>query len=314
MICGSRQPHTSRSRLLPLLLLAPPSLAAQTPAYTPHRVYDTHAKKFIDFEMMTAKLAAADVVFVGEEHDDPPTHRMEHALLEGIARRRDAVLALEMFERDTQGALDAYLAGTTDEADFLAGARPWPRYVTDYRALVELAKERKWPVVAADVPRRFASMVARGGLAALDSLADTSRTQVAREIDCPDDDYAKRFRKEMDGMQGHGGAPASPEDTKARIERMYTAQCVKDETMAESVARVWEPGRLIVHFNGSFHSDFGLGAAARVKRRLPNARVVVVSMVPTPDLDQLDPRGDDRKRADYLLYVLKLATASPAPH
>ena len=297
--------------LLPILLLCPAFLAAQTPAYTPHRVYDSHAKTFIDFEAMTARLVQADVVFVGEEHDDPATHRMEYALLDGIARRRDAVLALEMFERDVQGELDAYLRGTKAEADFLAVSRPWPRYATDYRPLVELAREHKWPVIAGDVPRRFASLVARQGIEALDTLPDSSRAQIGRDISCPDDDYAERFRNEMGTMQGHGGAPISAEETKTRVERMYRAQCVKDETMAESVARAWQPGRLVVHFNGSFHSDYRWGTAARVDRRLPNARVIVVTAIPVPDLDRLDPKKADRKRADYLLYVLQPAVQSP---
>ena len=38
-----------------------------------------------------------------------------------------------------------------------------------------------------------------------------------------------------------------------------------------------------LHFNGAFHSDFGLGTASRVGRRLPAAALVVVSAVPTPD-------------------------------
>ena len=67
-------------------------LEGQGPSgYVPHRVYDGHAKKFVDFEGMTAKLARFDVVVIGEEHDDPATHRMELALLESIGRRRDSV-------------------------------------------------------------------------------------------------------------------------------------------------------------------------------------------------------------------------------
>ena len=85
-------------------------------------------------------------------------------MLEGLARRRlPVILSLEMFERDVQPALDAYLAGTVPEEEFLKGARPWPRYATDYRALVEIARAHGWPVVAANVPRRIAADVAKSG-------------------------------------------------------------------------------------------------------------------------------------------------------
>src|ERR1043166_5665436 len=117
-------------------LLAPPA-AAQTstpspqlpsslaPSYVPHRAYATRHKRFTDFETLVATVSGADLVFVGEEHDDPATHRMEVALLEGIARRRDSVVvALEMFERDVQPALDRYPAGAETEAELLSTSRP----------------------------------------------------------------------------------------------------------------------------------------------------------------------------------------------
>src|SRR5688572_1899793 len=81
------------------------------------------------------RLAAADVVFAGETHDDETTHRAELWLYEGLRERRQdqVVLALEMFERDVQPALDAYLRREIGEADFLARARPWGNYATAYR-------------------------------------------------------------------------------------------------------------------------------------------------------------------------------------
>src|SRR5688572_8828637 len=109
------------------------SETVSTAGYAPHRVYDAGRKRISDFEAMVAKLATYDVVFLGEQHDDPRTHQLQAAILEGIARRRTGpvVLALEMFERDVQAGLDAYLAGRTPEPEFLAAARPWPRYATD---------------------------------------------------------------------------------------------------------------------------------------------------------------------------------------
>jgi uncharacterized iron-regulated protein len=264
-------------------------------SYTPHRVYDTDRKKFIDFEEFVARLVKADLVFVGEQHDDPGTHRLELAILEGIARRRDSVvLALEMFERDVQPLLDGYVSRAVTEDSLLSGGRPWKNYREDYRPLVELARQKGWPVVASNVPRPLASMVARAGLGGLDTLMADRRATAATDLQCPEDEYYKRFVKEMGDLSGHG-PNNKPEDVKAAVNRMYLAQCVKDETMGESIARAFRPGRLVIHYNGSFHSDFGLGTATRAERRLGKVKTLVVTAVPVKDLDDLKVKKEERR-------------------
>lgn len=281
------------------------SLLAQ--GYVPHRVFDTAARQFTDFEAMTADLAQADVVFVGEQHDDPNTHRLERMLLEALAARKTRVLlSLEMFERDVQKPLDDFQTGYLSEAGFLRISRPWPRYVTDYKPLVDFAVERQWPVLAANVPRPIASEIAKAGVSVLESKPNAEKAWFAADRQCPvgEDEYYVRFKAVM-------GAHPSME----ALQRYYDSQCVKDETMAESIARAWTtasipgaPKPVVVHYNGAFHSDFGLGTASRTQRRLPAAKVVVVTMMPLADLKALDtvtPEGEDLKRARYLVYTTK---------
>lgn len=268
--------------------------------YVPHRVFDTAAGQFTDFEAMAADLVKADVVFVGEQHDDPNTHRLERMVLEALAARKArVVLSLEMFERDTQKALDEFQAGYLSEAGFLRVSRPWPRYGTDYKPLVDFAVERQWPVVAANIPRPLASEIAKTGISVLAGKSATEKAWFAAEHQCPvgEDEYYVRFKAVM------GSHP-----TMDALQRYYDSQCLKDETMAESIARAWTAGTVVVHYNGAFHSDFGLGTASRTQRRLPNAKVVVVTMLPLKDLAELTsvvPAGEDLKRARYLVYTVK---------
>jgi uncharacterized iron-regulated protein len=276
--------------------------------YTPHRVFNSAAETFNDFEMMMADLAKADVVFVGEEHDDRATHRLELAILEGLARRRGSIIvAMEMFERDTQAAVDDYLAGRIDESEFLKISRPWPNYATDYRPLVEFARMKGWHVIAGNVPRKYASQVARGGTPVLDTLPQAERDFVAVEISAPKDDYFKRFAEAMSAHPIGTGGNKSEAEEREMTERFYLAQCVKDDTMAESIARAYdssmEPKPLIVHFNGAFHSDYRLGTAARVRTRLEKVRVAVVSIVPQEQLDSIEA-DEYRERGDYIVFTL----------
>lgn len=286
-------------------LLLTAGVAAQS--YVPQRVFDTKTGAWTDFEGMSAAVAPADVIFVGEQHGDPNTHALERALLEALARRRpDIAVSLEFFERDTQATLDAYLAGTLDEAAFLKNGRPPSKYQTDYRPLIELARERRWPVIAANVPRPLAQGVAKTGLESLQALTAEQRPWVTADLQCPKDVYFDRFAQTMSGHPA-GEGPDAVAKQAAMVERYYYAQCLKDEVMGESIARVAKgpgEGPLVVHYNGSFHSDFRLGAAERAQRRLAGSRIAVITVLPVASLDGIDPSAEDRKRADYLIYTL----------
>ncbi len=295
--------------LVVLLLLAQATqTATPSPVYVPERVYDTRRQEFSDFEAMLADVVRADVVFLGEQHDDPNTHRLEAAVVEGLRRRgADVTLSLEMFERDVQPVLDDYLAGKVSEDAFLKGARPWPRYATDYRTLVEIARAEKWPVIAANVPRRLASETAKTGRSGINGLGPDDRALVARELECPLDAYFERFSESMGGHPASGSDAVSADERKATNERYYFSQCVKDETMAESIAGALErtAGRPIVHVNGAFHSDFGQGTVERIRRRATGRRIAVVSILPIKDIDAAAPSAEDLRRADYLVYTIK---------
>ena len=258
---------------------------------------------------MIERLARADVVFFGEQHDDPETHRAEAELLDAIGRTgRTVVLSLEMFERDVQGVLDDYLAGRVSESEFLARSRPWDRYTTDYRRLIELAKSHHWRVVAANVPRPLASAIGRRGFRALDTLTVTDRRNAAREYVCPpSDDYHARFMESMQTHSPAGGPGPSVSDSlpTAMAERFYLAQCIKDETMAESIvdARVASPrDAIVVHFDGAFHSDYAQGTVARVKRRQPGWTLAVVSAVPVAD-PAVAPIVTQSAKADFVIFT-----------
>lgn len=270
----------------------PPIVSA---SYVPERVFDTRRKAFSDFEVMLADLARADAVFVGEQHDDPNTHRLELAIMEGLTRRGvPVVVAMEMFERDVQSLLDRYVSGAVTEEQFLKDARPWPRYATDYRPIIEFARAHKLPIVASNVPRHIAAEVGKKGMSVIDSLG-ADRALAARDLKCPTGgSYYDRF---VAAMGGHEGANPN----------FYFAQCVKDETMGEAVADAFAKSTdrvTVVHINGAFHSDYGEGSAEAARRRMPGRRIAVVSMLPVDDIDAEKPDDDDVKRGDYLVFTV----------
>ncbi len=287
------------SLIISVLLSALPA-SAELLIY-PTRVIDARTHTVIDFEGLIARCADADIVTLGENHDDPGTHMAEFALLEGLWRYRgdNVVFSMEMFERDVQHFLDGYLIGDLDEDNFLLQSRPWGNYDTDYRMSVEFAREHGLPVIAANIPRPMASVVASVGYENTD-FTDEEIPWMASTFEDPRDAYFDAF---VEAMQMPGMADMGVTDEM--IFMVYQAQVVKDETMAESVTMAYEnnPGSVVYHINGSFHTRDYLGTFSRIRRNLPAVDCVSIIAVPVDDL--LAGVPEDTPKADY--YILTLA-------
>jgi uncharacterized iron-regulated protein len=137
------------------------------------------------------------VIFIGEEHESRASHQAELTILKGLAERdSNLILALEMFERDVQDVLDAYLKGKILEKKFLKQSRPWPNYLEDYRPLIEFAKKKGMPVIAANIPRRAAAAVAMADNVSPDVMGD-DRIYLPKILHLKSKEYYKRFASSM---------------------------------------------------------------------------------------------------------------------
>ena len=76
----------------------------------------------------------ARIVYVGETHDNPSSHRLELQVLQGLAERLPGRLALgmEMFTTSQQPVLDEWVAGALDEKSFLKKSRWFVHWEMDF--------------------------------------------------------------------------------------------------------------------------------------------------------------------------------------
>jgi uncharacterized iron-regulated protein len=262
-------------------------------------------------------LATYDVIFIGESHRHPGNHLAQMELFRAIhARAPQLSLSMEQFERDVQPVLDDYLAGKVGETPFMAKSRAWNNYAMSYRPLVEYAKEHKLPVIAANAPENVVRCVGREGEAFLARMKPEQRDWAAAQLHTQDGPYKDKFLGFVSHDAGHGGdgAKEKPKERKPPSEtalRSFAAQVTRDDTMAESIALHLQknPGRKVVHLNGSFHSDAFLGTAERLKMRMPNVKIAVVS--PTQSKDPAHPTvsKDDAKDGTFALLLRGLPDA-----
>lgn len=210
-----------------------------------------------------------DVIFVGEIHDSRFAHKAELILLTELSRRDpNLVLALEMFERDVQDILDAYLKGKISEKQFLEQSRPWPNYQDDYRPLIELAKTKGIPVIAANVSRGAAAAVAMANKIS-PAVLGGDRLFLPKKVHLDSKEYRKRFAASVEEMPHH--TPMKCMD----VDGLYKAQALKDAVMAASVESYLD--RRILFCCGHFHSDYHLGIPYQLRKNHPELKVAVIT-------------------------------------
>jgi uncharacterized iron-regulated protein len=231
------------------------------------------------------------VIFIGEEHESRVSHHAEFTILKGLAERdSNLVLALEMFERDVQDILDAYLKGKISEKKFLKQSRPWPNYLEDYRPLIEFAKKKGTPVIAANIPRRTAAAVSMANEISPDVMGE-DRIYLPNAVYLKSKEYYKRFASSMEGM------PHFTPMKGIKVDGLYKAQVLKDAVMAASV----EPflNRRILFCCGHFHSDYHLGIPCQLKKNHPKLKIAVIAMAPSVE----NLLMEDRSRVADFIWV-----------
>jgi uncharacterized iron-regulated protein len=217
----------------------------------------------------------SDVIFLGEQHDDAVAHYLQleifRKIVESYAKDRKIALSLEMFERDTQTVLDEYLRNLITEKKFLDDSRPWGNYKTDYRPLVELAKQNNFSVIAANAPRRYVNMVSRNGRDSLNNLSPMAKSWLAPlPYNKASDAYSAKFKALMGGSG----------EASMGLNNILDSQSLWDATMANSISEFLkkEKNALIVHLNGSFHTENRLGTVEHLQKYYPSAKITVVTM------------------------------------
>ncbi|MBL0335958.1 MAG: ChaN family lipoprotein [Chitinophagaceae bacterium] len=271
------------------IFLSAMNLRAQDSMSFHYKIYDTRTKQIVTIDKIVADMASADVLFFGEEHNDSAGHYLENKIFRALhaAYSDNIALSLEMFETDNQTPLNEYLAGQIDESRLAKDARLWSNY-KDYRPMVDYAKQNHVPVIAANPPRRYVSMVSKRGMASLDSLSKEAKAFLPP---LPYDTLPGRYREKfMDIMKGSPGGD-NP--------RVYYSQCLWDAGMSYSIYRFTKQnkGKKVFHCVGGFHSAEKLGTAAQLKLRNKKLRILNIASFSdesftNPDWSKFENLGD----------------------
>ena len=267
------------------------SSIAQKPAY---QLYDS-AGNTANYEQMLQQLDTADVILFGELHNDALVHWLELQVVKDLfAQDSNLMIGTEMFETDNQLLLDEFIAGTIEERHLEQEAKLWKNYATDYAPILSFARQHQIPVIATNVPRRYASLVARQGLTQLDSLPDSAQELMVPlpvEVDLSLPGY-QSMMKMMGSNEAHGMMSG---------ENMAKAQALKDATMAHFILLNRTQKTTFLHLNGSYHSDNYEGIYWFIQQSNPETSIKTISCVSQQDISQLETKHEGI--ADYIFVL-----------
>lgn len=269
---------------LSFFFLAVTIFAQQKPAYI---LYNAKGKK-VTYKKMLKNLQQKDIVLFGEFHNNAIAHWLQLEVTKDCDATRDLVLGAEMFEQDNQQALDLYLQGKITGKGLDSMARLWKNYPTDYAPLVNYAKENKIAFAATNIPRRYASLVSKGGFETLDTLSAQAKAWIA-PLPIAYDAELPGYKKIKEMMAGHGG------------DNMPKAQASKDATMAHFILQYYQPGKLFIHYNGAFHSENYEGILWYLKKQQPELKYATITTVSQKDIHSL--LAENKGKADFIICV-----------
>lgn len=265
---------------------------AQVKAY---EIYTSEGKR-VSFEKMAKSLSQNDFVFFGEYHDNPISHWLELELLHSFydGKENDLKLGFEMFEQDQQILLNQFLEGKISEKQFEDSCRLWPNYSTDYKPLIDFAKENQIPCIAANIPRKYASLLYKNGRNTLDTLSELEKSWIS-PLDFIVDSTLSQYEL-LRQMQLHSGG------------NMLEAQAIKDATMAYFLLKEYTPGNLIYHFNGTFHTDYFQGIIWYVFQNKPELNIASIATVSQENVNKL--LKENFGKADFIICVSSNMTST----
>lgn len=263
---GSRLRRPLAILLLALLgsacALAPGPRLRDTDHPLAGRIWDAASASFIDENQLRNRAARAEVLLLGETHDNPEHHRLQRRMLsasgDGTGRR---ALLMEQFDVDQQPAIDLAVKNGTETGALLRG---WDG--TQYRELLAEAQGTGMPLRAANLPRASLRPVVREGFS---SIAAEEIERLG--LNATWDKTRENFMSRVIEASHCGKVPPQLRDGLVRAQRL------RDATLADAALGNIERG--VVFILGRGHARRDVGVPRYIDTRRPGTRMLSIGLV-----------------------------------
>jgi uncharacterized iron-regulated protein len=287
---GSKNMNMKRIFLIALSVVMVFGVLDEIQAHFVHRIYDLQNNKERPFSDVVSDLKRNRVILVGEHHSNINHHEAQVEVVRTLEESGVQVaIGLEMFRSDSQQALDRWVAGNIDEADFKQVFYDnWGYTWESYRVIFDYARKNRIPLIGLNVPREITRQVATHGFQSLDKDQRGKLSNIACRVDKEYMDYIKRAF----GGHAHG---------KLNFTYFCEAQLVWDSVMAVNTLDYLKkhPEATVVVLTGTGHAQKNaMPRQIRERSNVPHAVIL-------PEVKGfIDPKTVDRSDADYIMLDL----------
>ncbi len=224
------------------------------------KIMDTQANTEISFENLIAELSNKRIVMIGETHTNQNHHDVQFEVIKALTEAgKKVVLALEMYNPSQNEQLATWSSGKTDPDTFIEQTdylTSWGHNYRYYQAIFEYAREKNIPMYGANVERKYASKIGRGGLGALTN----EEIRMLPHIDTSNNEHKFLIKVLMQGMDA---------TMPKMFTNMYPAQSLWDCAMGQGAIKAAHehPDATIIVLAGSGHVIYNLGIGRVIKNQ-----------------------------------------------
>jgi len=251
------------------------------------KIWDMRSHKFIDVQTLYAEIGSANVLLLGEIHDNRVHHVLQQKLLK--ARIKSAgdtalkpALMMEQLDASSQPEIDKALANA-DRGVALSDVTKLIRFSNwiDYQPFLAIAVDNKIPVIGVNTPNRDLQPVIWRGYSAYD--ADKLKRLAVEQV------WNEKRQKYLETNMGGAHCGKLRDGLRVGLTR---SQRLRDALMVDSAMSFFDRKgfeRGMVAIVGSSHARRDIGLPLYFSARMPSAKIISLAFIEvSPDVK--DPR------------------------
>ncbi len=268
---------------------------SQAQSKSAYQLYSNNGK-IADYDKMITDLAKSDMVFFGEYHNNPIAHWLQLEMSKSFyeVKGNKLFFGAEMFESGNQLVINEYLKGLYAEDKMIPEVtQMWGNYKTDYKPLLDFAKDNNLRFIASNIPRRYAAMLNKMGMSALKELTPEALALIGPDLEKHFDPTVKAYAEMADKMGGH---------IPPNMLNIQIAQAAKDATMAHFSLKNFNSGDFLFHFEGSYHSNNDQGIIWWINKIKPGLKIKSITTVTQTEWSEMS-NSDKSAIANYIIVV-----------